>query len=242
MNLLKDVYEAVNSWAQTKPISYYNTKSSESTNDVAKSEAFDTDDTFKLYYCSSQTKGRGRGNAEWLQAKPGSQLFSSWSFSLVAAPQPISAPLFGLATYEAFKSVWPKTQFSMKAPNDIYIKDKKVAGILVETVTQASQFRIIIGLGLNILDHPREVEHATHLATHVTDFISQKQIQELMDQIYTQYSKAILLCQQDELELADRLLIKKALNLCPVYDEEVLDVSPQGDIIFESSKLEWFHI
>lgn len=239
MKPLKSVFTTAEEWLNKKHIARSTEEEMTSTNDIAKQEAFEIDDTFKVYICSQQTKGRGRGDNTWLQPKPGVQLLSSWSFALASAPHPISAPLFGLATYEALISIWPKIQFSMKAPNDIYIKDKKCAGILVESVIQASQFRIIVGLGLNVLDHPREIDTATHLSENSLEFITEKEIDDFLDQVYTQYSKAILLCQQQELELADRLLIKKALNKCPQYKDEITDISPLGDIVSKTETTPW---
>ncbi len=239
---IKCVFDSTNKWLEKSQLDFIAPEECESTNLLAKNEAFDLKETVKVYTCKTQTKGRGRGDNSWESGRPGGQLFISWSFALASAPQPISAPLFGLATYEALVSTWPRVPFSLKAPNDIYIKDKKVGGILVESLSQGAQFKIVVGLGLNVLNHPKDITTATHITNYINDFITSEDWFRLLDGLNTQYSKTILLCQQSELELADQLLLKKALNRCPVYEQAISNVSPLGDIIFKDKTISWMDL
>jgi BirA family biotin operon repressor/biotin-[acetyl-CoA-carboxylase] ligase len=239
MSPIKSVYQATLEWLNQRDLEFMASDTTQSTNLTAKEEAFYINETIKLYTCNRQTKGRGRGQNTWLDAREGASFISSWSYSTAAPAQAIAAPLFGLATYEALINTWSQISFSIKAPNDIYIKNRKTAGLLVESLVQGSQFRIVVGLGLNVLDHPREIKTATHIAENAKEFITLQDWNRFLNELSTQYSKALLLCLQTEIEASDRVLIKHALNRYPGYNNGVQDVSPQGDIIFKDKVLSW---
>lgn len=155
------------SWAEMHNISCDYTLSTESTNDLAKEDAFNGLDPIQLYVTDEQTKGRGRGQNTWTAPPLGSGLLSTWSFQSTVAPSPYITSLIGLGLFNAARSTWPFINWNLKAPNDLYIDDKKIAGLLVETVTQGDQHRIIVGLGLNVFDHPK-LPIATDLFTEMS--------------------------------------------------------------------------
>jgi BirA family biotin operon repressor/biotin-[acetyl-CoA-carboxylase] ligase len=92
-----------------------------------------------------QTAGRGRRGAAWFSA-PGESL----AFSILVRPQepkalwPRLALATGLAVAEAVERFGPAA--GVKWPNDVWIGRRKVAGILVEAV---SDF-VIAGIGINV--------------------------------------------------------------------------------------------
>jgi biotin-(acetyl-CoA carboxylase) ligase len=56
----------------------------------------------------------------------------------------------------------------MKEPNDIYIDDKKVGGILVEVSNNDGVYYLHVGVGLNLYAYPAElVGQATHLNAYL---------------------------------------------------------------------------
>ncbi len=101
-----------------------------------------------------QTAGRGRRGAAWF-----SQSGESLAFSILLRPQepPALWPRFalaaGLAVAEAVETFAP--QVGIKWPNDIWLGQRKVAGILVEA---DADFAVVgIGLNLNTIDFPPAV-------------------------------------------------------------------------------------
>ena len=68
-----------------------------------------------------------------------------------------------LAIGKAIEAELP-LQPRIKWPNDIYLSDRKVSGLLAETVTTRDGMRIVLGIGLNVnaLDFPPDL-HATSL-------------------------------------------------------------------------------
>lgn len=153
-------------WAKSQNLKTFYLKSTDSTNNWAKKEAF-SEESFNenliIYLADQQTAGRGRGQNSWSNARAGSQLFSSWSFMVDEFPKPNLTARIGLALYRASKSTWPFLNFSLKSPNDLFLNEKKVAGILVETIQQGNDLRIIVGLGLNVFSHPDDISQATSI-------------------------------------------------------------------------------
>lgn len=152
-------------WAEHNGLPCRFEKSTESTNDLAKAEAFReaAADDVKLYLADHQSKGRGRGTNTWSEDRPGAALLSSWSYLVDEAPQPVLTPRVGLALFKAASAAWPFLPFALKAPNDLYVGERKIAGLLLETVTQGDELRLVVGLGLNVLAAPADVPTATSI-------------------------------------------------------------------------------
>ncbi|MBC7447288.1 MAG: biotin--[acetyl-CoA-carboxylase] ligase [Hymenobacteraceae bacterium] len=103
-----------------------------------------------------QTAGRGqRGNA-W-QAPPGQNL----TFSVVLRPTFLAATeqfalsiAVALACHDALRVVLPPAATAtarIKWPNDLYLADRKVGGILIENTLRGAQLGgSIVGIGLNV--------------------------------------------------------------------------------------------
>jgi hypothetical protein len=158
--------EVTKAWAEAQKIKTIYFKQTTSTNDIAKDQA-DSDEIAEhdivLYLADDQTQGRGRFERTWQAPKPGSSLLCSWSFVVDEMPLPTFTLRAGLAVITAAQATWPYLNWSLKAPNDILINDKKVAGLLVETVSQGNSHRLIFGLGFNVLNHPSSQAQATSL-------------------------------------------------------------------------------
>lgn len=161
------IYIASLNWAHSSQIACHSLPSVGSTNDWAKEDAFRSGASdFEFFIADHQSSGRGRGQNTWSGASPGTMLLSSWSFTMSAAPQPVLAPALGLAVFRALQTSWPDLALSLKAPNDIYLGDKKLAGLLLESLQQGEKTRLILGLGLNVFSKP-DLATATSLAEHL---------------------------------------------------------------------------
>lgn len=127
-----------------------------STNDVllALGEAGEPEGTFVI--AGTQTRGRGQFQRPWSNP-PGLGLWMSFLLRLpieteVMSPLSQLGPVALCDALEGLKITIPSLQ--IKAPNDLLIEGKKVAGVLVETRRGASPFAVV-GIGLNI-DQQRE--------------------------------------------------------------------------------------
>ncbi len=104
-----------------------------------------------LVYTDTQSAGRGQRGNSW-ESEPGKNL----TFSLLLRPEHIPAnrqfllsQVVSLAMIDVLSQY--TDEFSIKWPNDIYWRDSKIAGILIENVLSGTTFaRAIVGIGLNI--------------------------------------------------------------------------------------------
>ena len=101
-----------------------------------------------------QTQGRGQFGNSW-ESERGQNLLVSFLLHphLPMRNQFRLAMITGLAVVETLneRCTMHDAQCTIKWPNDIYYKDKKLGGILIENQLEQGQVKdCIIGLGLNI--------------------------------------------------------------------------------------------
>lgn len=124
-----------------------------------------------IYFCNEQTAGRGRGQHTWTAPASGSSLLTTIALPIEQIPPPYLTLLVGKILITAAQATWPQLKWSLKKPNDLYIENKKVAGLLLETITQGSIHYLIVGLGLNVFNQPPQIETATFLQKYLKDSI-----------------------------------------------------------------------
>jgi BirA family transcriptional regulator, biotin operon repressor / biotin---[acetyl-CoA-carboxylase] ligase len=114
-----------------------------------------------------QTAGRGRRGRPWLSA-PGNL---HATLLLIDPSQPAAAPqlgfVAGLALHDAAAHAAPAlaASLTLKWPNDLLCKRRKIAGILVEG--EGDPLAVAIGVGVNCRSHPATTEHpATDFAAN----------------------------------------------------------------------------
>jgi len=129
-------------------------KSLESTNNYAK-ELLSKDflPEGSMIFTENQKIGRGTGDNKW-ESEIGKNLtvsFVLYPFFLQVKDQFVLNMSVSLAVYDFVKGYIPNNEVKIKWPNDIYIDEKKVAGILIENSIQGSEFQqSIAGIGINI--------------------------------------------------------------------------------------------
>ncbi len=230
-------------WAQTQKIKSFYFPQTDSTNNKAKSEAFSEEalsEHLILYFTESQTAGRGRHQNTWSNAHPGSQLLSTWSFMLQEPVQPVLSPLAGLALFKAAAVTWPFLNFNLKAPNDLYIGPKKLAGLLLETVSQGDDLRLLIGLGLNVLLNPDDIENSTNLVTELpkaAPLLAQDWI-TFLERFIFEISLAIQLS-AEPLDSTTCMSLLFALNKHPHLIEKYTSVESDGSLVDSYKKINW---
>ncbi len=110
-----------------------------------------------LIWAHEQTAGRGQRGNEWL-SKP----LQNLTFSLVLIPrflapgeQFLLTKMVSLAIADFVADVLGKhditAEVRIKWPNDVYVNDHKIAGVLIEnTIKQEEISYSVIGIGLNV--------------------------------------------------------------------------------------------
>ena len=96
-----------------------------------------------------QTKGRGRRGRKWIGIE-GNLYFT---YSLKILPQELSqyVCLIGLSLVKTVKRFSPNTKVEIKWPNDIFMENKKLTGVLLEHIRDDNW---AIGIGVNIAKAP----------------------------------------------------------------------------------------
>jgi BirA family biotin operon repressor/biotin-[acetyl-CoA-carboxylase] ligase len=119
----------------------------DSTNERAKELAMDGVPGGLVVTADEQTAGRGRRGNAWF-APPGSCLLYSALVRPFAADRSPLLPLaVPVAVCEAAEAVAP-VRCQVKWPNDIWIDERKVSGVLVEA--RPDEGWAVVGVGLNV--------------------------------------------------------------------------------------------
>ena len=100
-----------------------------------------------------QEAGKGQGQNSWHSEADKNLLISlGFDFSfLKAAHQFIITQMASLAALEVLKNYLPAASLSVKWPNDVFVGDKKIGGMLISNIIDGQWLeRTIIGLGINL--------------------------------------------------------------------------------------------
>lgn len=105
-----------------------------------------------IVFAHEQTNGRGQRNKNWHSKKN-----NNIALSIILEPKDLTiSQLFllsmavAIGTKNLFNS-YADGDTKIKWPNDIYWRDRKAAGILIENVLQGNQWKYAIaGIGLNV--------------------------------------------------------------------------------------------
>lgn len=104
-----------------------------------------------VVWAENQTKGRGQRGNSWSSA-----IGNNLTFSLVIEPENLPAEkqfyiskIVSISVIETLRNSGLSAE--IKWPNDIYINDQKVAGILIENDLQGANItKSVLGIGLNV--------------------------------------------------------------------------------------------
>jgi BirA family biotin operon repressor/biotin-[acetyl-CoA-carboxylase] ligase len=119
----------------------------DSTNERAKELAMSGAAGGLVVTADEQTAGRGRRGNAWF-APPGScLLYSALARPFAADQSPLLPLAVPIAVCEAAEAVAP-VRCQVKWPNDVWIDERKVAGVLVEA--RPDEGWAVIGVGLNV--------------------------------------------------------------------------------------------
>jgi BirA family transcriptional regulator, biotin operon repressor / biotin---[acetyl-CoA-carboxylase] ligase len=123
-----------------------------STNDEALAWAADDTPDMSVVIADEQTAGRGRLDRKWFTPKG-----TALAFSIVLRPTPEERPhlsrIVGLAALAVANALHKHgLDARIKWPNDILIQDRKVCGILIESVWSGEDIDCaVVGIGVNVL-------------------------------------------------------------------------------------------
>lgn len=132
-----------------KKIHYFDHLSS--TMDLAMQLGMQGEPSGTLVLTESQSKGRGRLGRSWFSPKyKGVYLSLILRPKILPAVSPILTLLSAVSICEAIKNV-AGMDAQIKWPNDVFVHNKKIAGILTEMNAEVDKVNfVVIGIGLNV--------------------------------------------------------------------------------------------
>ena len=161
-----------------------------STNDDARDEKYREGD---VVWADFQSAGRGQRGHEW-HSRKGENL----TFSVVLEPTFVAiVEQFSVSEVVALSLVDMLAEYGIEAKikwtNDIYVGDKKIAGILIEHKLQGpSLARTVVGIGLNVnqMEFSAELPNPISMAQAAgRDFDREKILQDLTRSLMARYAQ-----------------------------------------------------
>jgi len=122
-----------------------------------------------LVLAERQTAGRGRLGRRW-HAPAGSSLLMSLVLRPALAPRQAQrmTMVCSLAAVEAIERL-TGLRAAIKWPNDVYIGERKVGGVLTELGLQGEALRyVVVGMGLNVNFDPDQLQNVMAPATSLS--------------------------------------------------------------------------
>ena len=125
-----------------------------------------------LVVADEQLAGRGQRGRSW-HSPPGMSIYASAIlFAPSAVPPPLLVAAVALGIAEGLEQA-TGVSIGIKWPNDLWIGERKVAGILMERRGAAADAGIVVGFGINVhhdtVDFPEDLRGlATSLAAHAS--------------------------------------------------------------------------
>ena len=197
-----------------------------------------------------QTAGRGQKGNSWESEKSKNLLFSILLHPVYVQPskQFCISEAIALAVVKSLKEIVADElvakDFSVKWPNDIYWKNKKIAGILIENELFGSSIRdCIVGVGINInqqnfiSDAPNPVSLYNILGVNTN-------VEELLDTIIKQFVANVSMIENGQTallhnEYMDSLFRRKGIYPYRDADSDFMatikDVREDGRLILTDS-------
>ena len=126
-----------------------------STNTYMKTYVREGEEPFVVCTADYQTAGRGQAGNHWESDRGSNLLFTLVHYAppVIPAQQFMLSQAVALAVIDVLQCHIPTeaSHFSIKWPNDIYWRDRKIAGILIEhELTGMHILRTLIGVGLDV--------------------------------------------------------------------------------------------
>ncbi|ADR52712.1 birA bifunctional protein [Candidatus Liberibacter solanacearum CLso-ZC1] len=132
-----------------------------STNDECMKRALSGDLGNLWIIASRQTSGRGRGGKKWVSDK--GNLYASLLLIDSISKDSLTLLSFAVsvAMHSIIASILPaEVDVKIKWPNDLLVFQRKIAGILIETLDLKSGLQaIVIGIGLNVEYCPKDTSY-----------------------------------------------------------------------------------
>ncbi len=151
-----------------------------------------------VVYAEHQIKGRGQRDNPWFSESEKSLCISVLYYpKLDLSHQFTFNKSIALALVSSFNRVGVKSH--IKWPNDIFVEDKKIAGVLIEnSIRQKKLQKSVVGIGINANNNCQEIQSATSLKEVLKGEVS---LNELFSILCQELEKYYLLFRNDKKQI-----------------------------------------
>jgi BirA family biotin operon repressor/biotin-[acetyl-CoA-carboxylase] ligase len=196
------------------------------------------------WFAHHQTAGKGQRGKSWLMDAGLNVMLSIVIEPLVLkiADQFKLSAAIATACYDFF-SAYALDDSRIKWPNDIYWRDRKAGGILIENIMQGDQWKYaVVGMGINInqTDFPPELPNPVSLK-QITgkDFDSVKLAKELCNSINSRWQQLIAGGFSEILKDYNKALYKAGEQVMfktdsGTFEAKISSVNTRGELIINN--------
>ena len=189
-----------------------------------------------------QTAGRGQGTNSW-ESERGQNLTCSLGFSpegVKASRQYILSMAIAVALTETLAGL--PHPVSIKWPNDIYVGDKKICGILIENMLKGEYIRhCIIGIGLNV-NQKRFVSDAPNPTSMALESGHDFDREEVLQSLLRHFEQLLAVWDEEAIRKAYRQRLYRKEGMFPYRDKEgdftasLVDVEDDGHLVLQDAQ------
>ena len=209
-----------------------------------------------VVWTSWQTAGRGQAGNSW-ESEAGKNVLFSMRLSKpqVAVDKQFALTMtVSLAVQKVVHELLPNENVTIKWPNDIYVGDKKICGILIESrIKEKTVEEAIVGVGLNVnqtewhngAPNPTSVKLVKNVETDIEQVSKDLELSlrdslsllEKAEELKKQYLAALYRFGQKALyaEREVSLMPSKILtgNQTDAFEAVIVDVTEQGELLLK---------
>ncbi len=184
-----------------------------------------------------QTGGKGRRGREWVSEKGGIWVSYITVPNITRDAYPLYSLMSAVCINKCLKEF--SVMSDIKWPNDIFYKNKKMAGIAIDLITLKKDY-LIIGIGLNVYNETIDI------ATSVSQQNSEVDINKLFEKLIYYIDEYKNILHQDRNKILDlwrqnNNILGKEVKVIPAsgekpYYAKALDINPLGALIIKKDK------
>ena len=221
------------------------TKTTASTNEDAKSYLEHQSSSLSIHLSEQQVAGKGRNGKKWVSPE-GKNIYLSIGWISPLKYSELDGLSLSVGTVLASNlNKYAENLIKIKWPNDLLIKNKKISGILIETVDLGGKVGVVIGIGINVhmtKEEGRDIDQSWISLDQVTDSINNRNevVANLLNELFNltiSFSQEGFRPFKDDFENLD-LLKGKICNISMDGHNkvvEVMGVNDNGELIVKDN-------
>ncbi|MFU7502216.1 MAG: biotin--[acetyl-CoA-carboxylase] ligase, partial [Candidatus Tisiphia sp.] len=175
--------------------------------------AKDCPDKNYVILAKNQTKSRGRNSRIWHSSLGNLHVSILLNHKINLSYIPQLSFVMAIVVYKTINSLSTRSENSIKLKwsNDVLINDKKVSGILLESISINNNNYLIIGVGINVKGSPLNIDQ---LATNLSDEnIEVKDLEYLLELLMINFEKYFSRWKQEGFSKIRQYWLKRAYKL-----------------------------